>query len=325
MRHDGAGMPATAGLDWGRRQDAHAVALAGLLDDYGVNGRPVVVVPWLETSRRPYAAQVAEIAGLAAAWDLTIYSETVGVGQSPTETLHATLVRSRVVDVSTSQAMKEDNYGRLATLLSERALVLPDHPEMLRQLGGVAATPTPLGRLRIGARYESLHDDLPDALALAVGRLPRQLADPTRRDIPEGQNWAETPGGVRVPVPVRTLRPDISWFCANADMSRCHACGHARRTGAKCGFCGAGGDDPAPTVQVPRPAASLGAEGDGPPSAWGVVRCRRCDNPYHVTYNQNGCPRCNGGGGLAYLRQAGMSPFGGSQGALAGLTSGGGR
>ena len=221
--------------------------------------------------------------------------------------------------------MKEDNYGRLATLLSERALVLPDHPEMLRQLGGVAATPTPLGRLRIGARYESLHDDLPDALALAVGRLPRQLADPTRRDIPEGQNWAETPGGVRVPVPVRTLRPDISWFCANADMSRCHACGHARRTGAKCGFCGAGGDDPRSCSASPRAPLPSVLRADGPPSAWGVVKLPQVRQPLPLTYNPSGCPRCNGGGGLAYLRQQGKSPFGGSPGALAGLTSGGGR
>lgn len=45
MRANGDRGPAVAGLDWGRQQDAHAIALAGLLDDYGANGRPVVVVP----------------------------------------------------------------------------------------------------------------------------------------------------------------------------------------------------------------------------------------------------------------------------------------
>ena len=220
--------------------------------------------------------------------------------------------------------MKEDNYGRLATLLSERALVLPDHPEMLRQLGGVAATPTPLGRLRIGARYESLHDDLPDALALAVGRLPRQLADPTRRDIPEGQNWAETPGGVRVPVPVRTLRPDISWFCANADMSRCHACGHARRTGAKCGFCGAAAETTRRLrckSRAPLPSVLRGT-GRRQRGAWSAAADATTPTTSATTQRLPALQRRRR---PAYLRQQGKSPFGGSPGALAGLTSGGGR
>ena len=303
MRHDGLGMPATAGLDWGRRRDAHAIALAGLLDDFGVNGRPVVVVPWAETSRRPYAAQVEEIEHLAGTWDLTVYSETVGVGQAPTETLTARLMRTRVVEVSTSQAIKEDNFGRVATLLSERCLVLPDHPEMLRQLGGVAATPTPLGRLRIGARTESVHDDLPDALSLAVGMLPRQLASPKRRDMPEYQQWLETPGGIRVPVPVMTARPDVSWFNANADVVRC-TCGHARLAAGRCQGCGEGAGTgtasrPSPVTRGALPAGTpAGADADPPPSAWGVTRCRHCDNPYSVAYNPAGCPRCRGGGAL---------------------------
>jgi hypothetical protein len=310
MRRIGDGMPATAGLDWGRRRDAHAIALAGLLDDYGVNGRPVVVVPWAETSRRPYAAQVAHIELLAALWDLTVYSETVGVGQAPTETLTARLLRTRVVDVSTSQVIKEDNYGRMATLLSERCLVLPDHPEMLRQLGGVAATPTPLGRLRIGARTESLHDDLPDALSLAIGMLPRQLANPKRRDVPEHQQWTETTGGIRVPVPVGTTRPDVSWFNANADVVRC-SCGHARLAGGRCAGCGESGG-PSQTASRPSPVTrgappaqtAAGASADPPPSAWGVTRCRHCENPYNVHHNPDGCPRCRGGGALTGLLRA---------------------
>ena len=320
MVHDGRGMPATGGLDWGRRQDAHAVALAGLLDDFGVNGRPVVIVPWVETSRRTYAAQVDEIETLAGLWDLTVFSETVGVGQAPTETLTTRLVRTRVVDISTSQAIKEDNYGRVATLLSERSLVLPNHPEMLRQLGGVAATPTPLGRLRIGARTEALHDDIPDAVTIAVGMLPRQLANPKRRDMPEHQQWLETRGGIRVPVPVGTARPDVSWFNANADVIRC-GCGHARLATGRCQGCGEGaGTSPGASRSSrvtsrpagPLPAATSGADADPPPSAWGVTRCRHCDNPYNVSYNPNGCPRCHGGGALnGVLSRQGKSPFGG--------------
>jgi hypothetical protein len=305
LTRDGHGMPATAGLDWGRRRDAHAVVLAGLLGDYGANGRPVVVIPWLETSRRPYAAQVDEIEALAGLWDLTVYSETVGVGQSPTETLHARLARSRVVEVSTSQALKEDVYGRVANLLSERRLVLPDHAELLRQMAGVAANPTPLGRLRIGARSESLHDDLPDALALAVGKLPRQLADPVRRDPPEWLKWVQAPGGIQVPVPVTTLRPDVSWFGANADVTRCASCGHGR-LGARCGHCGSDENAPPPSVRAPGQPADDGR--DPAPSAWGATTCRKCSRPYFPQYSPGGCPRCAGGGGLAFLQANGKAP-----------------
>ena len=248
-----------------------------------------------------------EIETLAGLWDLTVFSETVGVGQAPTETLTARLVRTRVVDISTSQAIKEDNYGRVATLLSERSLALPNHPEMLRQLGGVAATPTPLGRLRIGARTESLHDDIPDAVSIAVGMLPRQLASPKRRDVPPHQEWLETPGGIRVPVPVATARPDVSWFNANADVVRC-GCGHARLAAGTCQGCGGSASQPSPVTGGAPPAKTLtGADADPPPSAWGVTKCRHCANPYNVHYNPGGCPRCRGGGGLNGLlsRQGG--------------------
>jgi Terminase large subunit, T4likevirus-type, N-terminal len=288
MRHDGAGMPAVAGLDWGRRVDAHAVVVAGLLDDCGVNGRPVVVVPWCETSRRPYSAQVAEIEALAAQWDLTVFSETVGVGQSPTETLFERLPRTRVVGVSTSQAVKEDCYGRVSTLLSERALVLPDHPDLLRQLAGVSARPTPLGRLRIQARTESLHDDLPDALALACGSLPRHLATARLRDVPEGVPWVETPAGVRVPIPVATTRPDISWFAANADLVVCKSCRNAYRVEhPACVTCGTPGAHQAavPAPEQPRAVPQV-------PSAWGILKCSQ-GHPFQADkYDQ--CPRCHG-------------------------------
>jgi len=161
MARHGGGAPAAAGLDWGRRRDLHAVAIAGLLDDFGVNGHPVVIVPWAETSRRPYGQQVNEIESLAAGWSLTIFSETNGVGAYPSEELAQRLPGTRVTGVASSQGSKEDGYGRLSALLAQRAIVLPRHEELLRQLGGVSATPTPSGGLRIAARLESVHDDLP--------------------------------------------------------------------------------------------------------------------------------------------------------------------
>jgi hypothetical protein len=208
---DGVGCQGFAGLDWGRRQDAHAVTVAGVLDDFGVNGRPVVVAAWVETSRRRYSAQVDEVVRLAGLWDLTIVSEVNGVGAMPTETLAQRLPFIHVRGSASSQSSKENAYGRVSALLSEGRLVLPQHPELLRQLAGVVAVPTPSGGLRIAARSEGIHDDLPDSLSLAVAAMPLQLADPPRRDAPEGTVWVETPAGVRVPVPARTAIAEIDW------------------------------------------------------------------------------------------------------------------
>lgn len=217
LRRDGAGMPASCGLDWGRQQDAHAVALVGVCDDGGRNRRPVLVVPWVETSRRPYGAQVAEVEALTRMWSLTVRSETNGVGAYPSEELGRRLGGLvRVTPSASTQTSKENAYGRLAVALAERSIVLPDHPELLRQLGGVVAEPTPSGGLRIGARGAG-HDDLPDALTLAVAGLPRELASPPVCDV-DGE-WVFTPDGVGVPLPVRTVPAEPDWGTVYAGTS----------------------------------------------------------------------------------------------------------
>lgn len=217
VRAPGLKLPAVAGLDWGRRQDAHAVAIVGVLDDYGVNPEPVVIVPWLETSRRPYIEQVEEIVALTGFWDLAVRAETNGVGQMPVEELMRKLDgRVRVTPSSTTMTSKEDAYGRLRLLLASRRIVLPQHEEMLRQLGGITATPTPTGGLKIAARVEHLHDDIPDALTLALTGLPTDMASPIRRDAPEDIEWLTTPDGVKVPLPVSLIRAELDWGMAYA-------------------------------------------------------------------------------------------------------------
>jgi len=59
-----------------------------------------------------------------------------------------------VTGVALSQRSKETSYGRLGALLAERAIVQPRHEELIRQVGGISARPTPSGGLRIGARLE---------------------------------------------------------------------------------------------------------------------------------------------------------------------------
>jgi hypothetical protein len=295
---DGHGTAASMGLDWGRLQDCHAIAIAALLDDYGANGRPVIIVPWVETSRRRYPQQVAEIESLAAHWQLSVFSETNGAGLSPTDDLRVSpaMGRHKVTGVHTSQRTKEDCYGRVADLLASRSLVLPDHMELLRQMAGISAKATQLGGLTIEARQESVHDDLPDALSLAVGGLPRQLADVPVRDVPEGTEWQETPGGVKVPFPLGLLAPEASWLGLNGPITRCPSC-HLAYPAYKdtCQFCGAASPAPAVVhVITDLPAKDAPAASAGNPWNPDLMRCPRGHLFDGRHFAQ--CPSCHGGG-----------------------------
>jgi Terminase large subunit, T4likevirus-type, N-terminal len=256
MTRDGKGCPGVLGADWGRDVDRQAVAIAGLLADGGVNGRSVIAVAYCETARRSYGDQEKEIAALAGMWDLTIMSESRGVGIAPTEALQSMLPSVRVVPVKTSQPLKEAAYSRLQHLLSDRSIVMPDHAELRKQLAGIVAKPTPLGGLRIEARTESVHDDLADAVAFAVLGLPEpgKLADPPGRDWPEGTPWAQTTGGLRIPLPVLTVRPDLSWAGISGGCWTCTACGAPVPSWKPaCQTPGCTGRNPAPTSASQQP------------------------------------------------------------------------
>lgn len=192
------------GLDWGRQRDRHAIVAAGLAEDFGQNGRPVVVIPYCETSRRDWDSQFAEVASIAGSWTATIRSETNGPGQPATELLRKH-TRAPVTAVYSSQRDKADAYARLAILI-------PNHGELLKQLGGIVAKPTPGGGFRIEARTESIHDDLPDALAMAVAGLPAQLADvPVRKSRPARNGWRHQAGsGCRCRSPRSGPRPRMA-------------------------------------------------------------------------------------------------------------------
>ena len=317
MIRDGGGADAVMGLDWGRLQDMHAIALATLLDDCGANGRPVIIVPWLEASRRPYPLQRAEIESVSQHWRLTVLSETNGAGLSPTDDLRVSpaMARHRVTGIHTSQRTKEDCYGRVADMLASRSLVLPDHEEMLRQMAGVSAQATLLGGLTIAAKSESVHDDIPDAISLAVGGLPKQLATVPVRDAPEGTEWLETPGGVKVPLPVAFLSPEASWLGMNGPVTRCgtcHLCYPAYKDA--CQFCGAA----APVKQVHAVITDLPEKAKGPVpagNAWNpdLMRCGEA-HLFDGRYASD-CPRCQPGS----RSQGGQRQASGLPAAIAGV------
>ena len=241
------------GVDWGRAFDRHAIVAVGVLEDYGVNEHPVLLIPYLHTSQVPYSEMVALVASLDGGRRRTVYfdpfyslpakplrmgngwtlhetaatvltpaqqkrnacgftvrsfvTEMNGVGAMPSEELARRLGRQRVVGVHSSQRSKEDAFSRLRALLSDRRLVLPDNVELIRQLQGLTVTPTRSGGLTIEASDPNVHDDLADALALAVSRVPHDTRGGEPREEPSNVEWIETPGGIRLPASPRPRRP----------------------------------------------------------------------------------------------------------------------
>lgn len=258
---DARGGAVCVGCDWGRAVDAHAVVLVGVLEDLGRNPEPVLFVPWLEASRRPYADQVALVSGLARRrvasrgswWDfgfgvdslpggltlhesgstlpvgggraptgfdvVAVLTEANGVGAWPSEELAGRMRGVHVESVHSSQRSKEDAYGRLRALISSRRLVLPDNDGLLRELLGLTCEATPSGGLSIAAGPDAQHDDLADALSLAVTAASERLSPGARSDRGlEVDTWVSTPSGVDVPYyarprvgALRTGSPISAW------------------------------------------------------------------------------------------------------------------
>jgi len=127
---------------------------AGLLTTTGQ--RPaIVVVPWCESSRgRTAAAARIERSAKRVAEHLL---RDNGVGAAPSEICGSGCPGSGSPG-SRPRWRRRKTITAAGAAARERAIVFPNHPELLRQLGGVSATPTPSGAC--GSRpVESLHDD----------------------------------------------------------------------------------------------------------------------------------------------------------------------
>ena len=239
------------GIDWGRAFDRHAVVGVGVLEDYGVNEKPILFVPYLESSQRPYSDQVDAICALVRSSQrrhrshdfysrprvdhlpnrMTLHesgatvrtpeqiareshgfsvrqivTEMNGVGAMPSEVLRRRL-GNRVEGIHSSQRSKEDTFSRLRALMSDHRLVLPDSLDLLRELQGLTVKPTASGGFSIEADDPNIHDDLADALALAVSAVPNEAKGGSPKSEPPETEWTETEGGVRVPVDARPRRP----------------------------------------------------------------------------------------------------------------------
>ena len=296
LMRDGNGMPAMMGLDWGKMQDMSAIVLAGLLDDYGANGRPCIIVPYLQTSRMAYPQQYAEIEAIARGWDLQVVSEVRGVGSAPTDSIALLLNRNTVQGFDSTQQRKEDAYGRVSMLLANRQLVLPDDDELLRQMMGVSGQATLDGTADRRPARKSIHDDLPDALRFAVWGLPRQLADVPARDVPDGVTWTQTPGGIMIPQPYGLVRAEASYLNVNGGVMYCKKCGLPNPPYKTiCQYCQHENPDAAPKPVVqPLPVATAVPALTGNWWASDLTQCPQ-GHKYLAGYTGGKCPKCDGG------------------------------
>ena len=214
--------PVAGGIDWGMARDQNAVVLIGVLDDLGLNEDrlPRIFIPWLDARFKwPYEQFLEELCSLAQSFDVKVFaSETNGVGDFPTSSLADRLwnkynVMTPVARVWTDVRRKQSGFGMVKGLLQTGRLVLPRHPELLKELRALEFEQTPSGATKISVPERAGHDDLAMALMQAVlcvhsNGLSQPLLE--GRAINPGVGAVSTESGIRVPVKPLPLR-DVGW------------------------------------------------------------------------------------------------------------------
>ena len=222
-----------------------------------------------------------------------------GVGVATTDSIAALLNRNTVTGFDTSQKRKEDAYGRVALLLSNRQLALPDDDELLRQMMGVSAEAT-APRRAADRREPRVRPRRPARRAGVRDLRHAETSSPTspRRDIPQGITWTETAGGLRIPQPYTLIRAEASLLGINGDVVYCTRCGlpyPARKPACQWPGCG----EPNPAAPRDRPLTPLrpAEQAASPGGNWwnpGIVKC-----PEGHSFDRKlsaACPRCQPGG-----------------------------
>lgn len=207
-----SGLLGVAGVDWGYARDASTLVVLAVDIDatrQRTDGRPVLFLPWLVAEHRmEYERFVELVVAAAAGYQLTaLASEQNGVGMAPTQLLNRALLRdqrcavTRLEPVHTTSRLKEDAFGMVKLLLQQGRLLLPRHPELLKQLANLSFEMTDGGSVRIAVPDARGHDDLAMGLCLAVTLLTEAEAMP----LPQELDWSDEDEGWQ---PVR-IGPDL--------------------------------------------------------------------------------------------------------------------
>lgn len=166
------GFPVAAGVDWGLR-DANALVLLGATS-HRSDGARRLFIPHLEASSGvAYTRFIDRVIEVAGRYQMAVIaSERNGVGEYPTSELRERLFRrGRPVQVSpvwTDARRKMSGFGRLKGLMAQGRMVLPNHPDLLRELRALEFEQTTTGLMHISVPDRAGHDDLAMALMQAV-------------------------------------------------------------------------------------------------------------------------------------------------------------
>jgi hypothetical protein len=190
------------GVDWGVSFDQSAAMFVYRLpvEDLNKNAPRLprfVAVPWIWKRGALMSDVWTEIAAVRARFHI-LSSETSGVGAAPSQELRRILRERRRAPrfwnpVQTTNPKKTAGYGAVLALLERGQLVLPRDPDLLRQLAGLRFEHGERGFTRIEAESAAVHDDIADALMLAMA--PHTAAGVKGRVVVGLLHFAK-PGGV---------------------------------------------------------------------------------------------------------------------------------
>lgn len=165
------------GIDYGVSFDHSAAAVIYRLPVRGLNpghpaDRPVfVALPYVWPQKTRLGQVVSDVATAPAPFAY-IATETSGVGAMPSQELvdrfKGQTGHRKWLHVATTNQKKTAGYGAILGLLEQGQLVLPRHPDLLRQLAGLRFEQGERGFTRIEADNPATHDDVADALMLAA-------------------------------------------------------------------------------------------------------------------------------------------------------------
>ncbi len=165
------------GVDWGVSFDRSAVAAIYRLPVASLNPARervprFVVVPHVWPAGTLLTRVVDDIVAVRDCFWL-LSTETNGVGAMPSQELRRRVHEDNPVarkwnPCDTTAAKKTAGYGCILALLERDQLVLPRHPDLLRQLAGLRFEQGERGFTRIAAEDDAIHDDVADALMLAA-------------------------------------------------------------------------------------------------------------------------------------------------------------
>jgi hypothetical protein len=165
------------GVDWGVSYDRSAACALFRLPVAALNRERertpcFVALPYVWPVKTPLHAVVEDVARAVGAFHY-LAPETNGVGAMPSSELKRLAVRVRTPKrlwnfTNTTAGSKTAAYGLVLSLLERGQLVLPRHPDLLRQLAGLRFQQGERGFMRIEAEDAVTHDDVADALMLAM-------------------------------------------------------------------------------------------------------------------------------------------------------------